>query len=111
MPSARRRAPLGPVLSCADATKPWKALPVELPAGLSATPGKPRKPAVAAGPVLTDAEVRQLEAENICAALRQARGKVSGTGGAAELLGLKRTTLASRIKSLGILLPGRSAGG
>jgi len=29
VPSARRRGPLGPVLSCADATKPWKALPVE----------------------------------------------------------------------------------
>src|SRR5262245_47406569 len=42
----------------------------------------------------------------ICfAALRAANGKVSDPGGAAELLGLKPTTLASRIKSLGILPP------
>lgn len=52
--------------------------------------------------ILTDAELRQLEADNIRAALTQAKGKVSGAGGAAELLGMKPTTLASRIKSLGV---------
>jgi transcriptional regulator with GAF, ATPase, and Fis domain len=51
---------------------------------------------------LTDADVRRLEADNLRAALRAANGKVSGPGGAAELLGVKPTTLASRIKSLGI---------
>jgi transcriptional regulator with GAF, ATPase, and Fis domain len=55
--------------------------------------------------VRTDAEIRQLEADNIRAALRAASGKVSGPGGAAQLLGMKPTTLASRIKSLGILPP------
>ena len=50
--------------------------------------------------VRTDAEVRQLEADNIRAALRLAKGKVSGAGGAAEMLGIKPTTLASRIKAL-----------
>jgi transcriptional regulator with GAF, ATPase, and Fis domain len=50
--------------------------------------------------VLTDAEVRRLKAHNIRAALRRAAGKVSGPGGAAELLGIKPTTLASRIKTL-----------
>src|SRR3954470_24729548 len=39
--------------------------------------------------VLTDAEVRRLEADNIRAALRRTAGKVSGPGGAAELLGIK----------------------
>jgi len=53
--------------------------------------------------VLTDAEVRRLEADNIRAALRRAAGKVSGAGGAAELLGIKPTTLGSRIKALGLL--------
>jgi transcriptional regulator with GAF, ATPase, and Fis domain len=53
-------------------------------------------------PVLTDAEVRRLEADNIRAALRRTAGKVSGPGGAAELLGIKPTTLASRIKTLGL---------
>ena len=52
--------------------------------------------------MLTDAEVRRLEADNIRAALRRTKGKVSGPGGAAELLGIKPTTLASRIKALGL---------
>jgi transcriptional regulator with GAF, ATPase, and Fis domain len=52
--------------------------------------------------VRTDAEIRQLEADNIRAALKASRGKVSGPGGAAELLEVKPTTLASRIKALGI---------
>jgi transcriptional regulator with GAF, ATPase, and Fis domain len=59
--------------------------------------------------VRTDAEVRQLEADNIRAALKAAGGKVSGPGGAAQLLGVKPTTLASRIKALAILLPNRGA--
>lgn len=53
-------------------------------------------------PILTDAELRRLEASNIRLALKQTKGKVSGHGGAAELLGMKPTTLASRIKALGI---------
>lgn len=36
------------------------------------------------------------------AALAQAGGKVSGVGGAAELLGIKPTTLASRLTKWGI---------
>ena len=52
--------------------------------------------------VLTDAEVRRLEADNIRAALRQTAGKLSGAGGAADLLGIRPTTLASRIKALGL---------
>ena len=38
----------------------------------------------------------------ISAALQHSGGKVFGAGGAAELLGMKPTTLASRIKALGI---------
>ena len=52
--------------------------------------------------VQTDAQIRRIEADNIRAALKVTRGKVSGPGGAAEILGLKPTTLASRIKALGI---------
>jgi transcriptional regulator with GAF, ATPase, and Fis domain len=55
----------------------------------------------------TDAQIRQIEADNIRVALKAANGKVSGPGGAAQLLGLKPTTLASRIKALGIMLPNR----
>jgi transcriptional regulator with GAF, ATPase, and Fis domain len=35
-------------------------------------------------------------------ALREAKGIIGGPGGAAERLGLKRTTLNSKIKKLGI---------
>jgi hypothetical protein len=43
--------------------------------------------------------------DNIEAALRQGGGRIRGPGGAAELLGLKPTTLASRIKTPGIRKP------
>ena len=52
--------------------------------------------------ILTDEELRSLEAANIQAALKKCHGKVYGANGAAALLGLKPTTLNSRIKSLGI---------
>jgi transcriptional regulator with GAF, ATPase, and Fis domain len=79
-------------------------LVIELPAAPAEPPGmSPAGSApVDAEQVLTDAEVRRLEADNIRAALRRTGGKVSGAGGAAELLGMKPTTLASRIKALGL---------
>lgn len=52
--------------------------------------------------ILTDQEIRDLEANNIQAALKACGGRVYGPNGAASLLGLKPTTLNSRIKSLGI---------
>ncbi|MFO0978258.1 MAG: sigma 54-interacting transcriptional regulator [Planctomycetaceae bacterium] len=70
-------------------------------------PSAPKKQAQAAETlnaqrILTDDELRSLEAENIRAALAQCHGKVYGANGAAALLGVKPTTLNSRIKSLGI---------
>jgi transcriptional regulator with GAF, ATPase, and Fis domain len=52
--------------------------------------------------ILTAAELREFEANNIRRALQRSGGKIYGTGGAAEILEIKPTTLASRIKSLGI---------
>ena len=52
--------------------------------------------------ILTEAERKRRERESIIAALKQANGKISGPRGAAELLGMKPTTLASRIKALGL---------
>lgn len=52
--------------------------------------------------IMTDDEMRDYERSNIFAALKASGGKVFGKGGAAELLAIKPTTLASRIKSLGI---------
>ena len=47
-------------------------------------------------------ELKRQERDAIAAVLKQTHGKVSGLGGAAELLGAKPTTLASRIVALGI---------
>ncbi len=52
--------------------------------------------------VLTETEMRLFEAENIRRAVKQTEGRISGAGGAAELLGIKPTTLASRMNKLNI---------
>ncbi len=57
---------------------------------------------VAAEEILTISELRAFEARNIHRALERAGGKIYGSGGAAELLDMKPTTLSSRIKSLGM---------
>jgi transcriptional regulator with GAF, ATPase, and Fis domain len=92
------------VIERAVITSTGGRLNVELPSPSGAT-WAPAALAAEANSVRTDAQIRQFEADNIRAALKAAGGKVSGPGGAAQLLGLKPTTLASRIKSLGILLP------
>ncbi len=46
--------------------------------------------------------MRQRERDNIAVALLETRGKIYGPGGAAELLEVKPTTLAYRIKKLGL---------
>jgi len=52
--------------------------------------------------ILSDEEVRRIERDNMIAALDRCRWKVYGEGGAAELLGIKPTTLTSRMKKLGL---------
>ncbi|WP_455223198.1 sigma 54-interacting transcriptional regulator [Kaarinaea lacus] len=48
--------------------------------------------------VLTKRQLMNQERENIINALRHSNGKVFGANGAAEMLGMKPTTLASKIK-------------
>lgn len=50
-------------------------------------------------------ELQQLECDNLCLALVATDWQVSGSGGAAELLGMKATTLSSRMKALNIQRP------
>lgn len=52
--------------------------------------------------ILTDREFRQRERANLMKALQQADGRIYGEGGAAELLGINPTTLASRLRALKI---------
>ena len=55
--------------------------------------------------ILTESEMRKLQKNNLLAALKEADWKVSGPGGAAELLGVKPTTLADRIRTFGVRKP------
>ncbi len=57
---------------------------------------------VPGGQVIPEAVWREKEKANVLAALRQAGYRISGKGGAAELLGVNPATLTSRIKVLGI---------
>jgi DNA-binding NtrC family response regulator len=50
-------------------------------------------------------DLKQQERDNILACLKRSRGKVYGSGGAAELLGVKPTTLLYRMKVLKIRKP------
>jgi len=61
--------------------------------------------------VLTYDELHEAERENLARALEQCGGKVSGPGGAAELLGLKPTTLASKIRVFGLRRASARRGG
>ncbi len=55
--------------------------------------------------VLTERDMKELQKENILTALGQTNWRVSGKDGAAELLGVRPTTLSDRIKSFGIRKP------
>lgn len=51
---------------------------------------------------LTEVEMRKYERDNLMTVLGKTDWKIKGADGAAELLGVKPTTLLSRIKSLGL---------
>ncbi|HTB77204.1 MAG TPA: helix-turn-helix domain-containing protein, partial [Polyangiaceae bacterium] len=67
--------------------------------GRAEAPGRPSRGKA----VVPEADVRRFEKENLLAALEATGGRVYGRGGAADLLGVKPTTLASRLKKLGIV--------
>lgn len=71
---------------------------------LDAGAGKRPDAAASTPQIMTYAELKNLERDNVMAALQTTHYRIYGPGGTAELLGLKPTTLASRIKVLGIPL-------
>ena len=75
------------------------ALPEATPPGGTAAP--PAEPGGEAR-ILTVTELKGLEGRNIERALAAAKGRISGPAGAAALLGLNPSTLASRMKALGV---------
>jgi transcriptional regulator with GAF, ATPase, and Fis domain len=92
------------VVERAVIVSPGGKLILELP-GSGTTQGKSRSPAERRPPgetVIGEKEWRELERANVLAALQAAGARISGKGGAAELLGIHPATLTSRLKVLGI---------
>ena len=54
------------------------------------------------GPAKSSDKLEEIEREHILSVLRETRGKIGGPGGAAERLGMNRTTLNSRLQRLRI---------
>ena len=79
-----------------------RALPATPANDAEAAPLAPEEPSQHDGAILTAQALQELERQNILRALERAGWRVAGDGGAAELLGMKPSTLSSRIKALGI---------
>ena len=60
---------------------------------------------VTRGDIISDPQWRDMERTNLLNALRRANWKISGRGGAAELLHIKPSTLESRMKAFAIEKP------
>jgi len=94
------------VIERAVILSPGKVLRLDLSMpGLKLDPGPDMTSAAGNDDVLTEKEIRALEKRNLEKALQQTRGKVSGKGGAAELLGVRPTTLADRVRAWKIQRP------
>lgn len=61
-----------------------------------------RRRATGDKPILTEHQLTELQIQNILNCLKQTGGRVSGENGAAQMMGIKPTTLFSRIKKFGI---------
>ena len=81
-----------------------KKIDIDLPAnnGPAAQTIQQTEDEVPGKAILTDDQRQQRDKQIIMQALEQTGGKVFGSGGAAELLNVKPTTLASRMKRMGI---------
>ncbi|MEO7386575.1 MAG: sigma 54-interacting transcriptional regulator [Gammaproteobacteria bacterium] len=98
------------ILSTADALRLDLPLPVALVDPLpefSDTRGLPadNPSAGEARSIFTECQMRDRQRANLVAALEAARWRIAGKGGAAELLGIRPSTLADRMKKLNIHRP------
>lgn len=91
------------ILSRGEALRLDLSLPEVDGAGPAPLPAEAPPAAVAA--VLTDAQMREQQRRNVLAALQATGWRISGPGGAAELLGIRPTTLADRMRVLGLQRP------
>ena len=94
------------VIERAVITSQDRRLSLDLPGGSGGGQGKsgsvPAGPADRPARVVPESEMRRLIKDNIRTALNRCQGKVYGPGGAAELLEIKPTTLAARIRKFGL---------
>ena len=79
-----------------------RALPV---AGVSSPDAAAEEPGSDTPRILTVEELEALERDNLRRALEACGGKISGSGGAAQLLGVPASTFSSRMKALGVSRP------
>ena len=88
--------------------QPGRRLHFDLPSAgsLGQRRGKSNGPSADSGEdVIPELEMRRRERENLLAALRQTNWRIYGPGGAADLLGVKPTTLTSRVRKMGLERP------
>jgi len=81
------------------------ALEFDLPAANTSPPTRPAPPRSEQKDereFLTETEMQQHQRENLLLVLEKSGWKIKGADGAAELLGVKPTTLLSRIKKMGL---------
>ncbi len=83
------------------------ALEFDLPIAMGAPPTMPpvfeiNDDAAAPREFLTELEIQRRERENLWIILQKTGWKIKGADGAAELLGIKPTTMTSRIKKMGL---------
>jgi PAS domain S-box-containing protein len=76
--------------------------------GIESVAGSANDAGAATQMILDENDMKDLQKKNLMAALTQTNWRVSGKGGAAELLGVRPTTLNDRIKSFGLRKPQRS---
>jgi transcriptional regulator with GAF, ATPase, and Fis domain len=82
------------------------ALDFDLPVtGVDLTSFALQHPDQAEPEYLTEAEMRRRERENLFTVLQKAAWKIKGVDGAAELLGVKPTTLIAKIEKTGLKRP------
>jgi transcriptional regulator with GAF, ATPase, and Fis domain len=93
------------VIERAVITSRARSLRFELPDSKAAVPPPPDTPVPQDLEIVPEKEMRRRERENIVRALNATEWKIYGADGAAELLGLRPTTLTSRIKKFAIKRP------
>jgi PAS domain S-box-containing protein len=77
-------------------------LDIPAPGSRSSAPGSTRSRSREESEVIPDKEMTRRMRDNMVAALKRSGGRIYGPGGAADLLGIRPSTLSTRIKKLGL---------